>query len=347
MCMSWPTSSHSKENFSLTVSYFLTYPHQRLPSLSPQQYLDALMRNRGYPVTPIKSLETAFYNKPSTLQKASYHIYLIEAAKEDPIIFRRLLEAGLSPNPCNTHSESLLHTVCRRALNASLRVLIDCGTELRVCDDYGRTPLHDAMWCSEPAPATVDTIMRHTETSWYLFHMLDSRGSTPLGYIRREHWAEWIQYLEARKDEYWPKVKHHQPAPDHPAIVKDAAHSRPRPDPEHALSPELATMVASGKMTPAEVAIMMLEEEDSDDDESFDEADSDYDSEDDDSDFDSRYDSDNMSIDEESVQGLIHNLAPPRAVESDHSSVSTMAEFGDVLKSLSSKGARTPMAWCK
>lgn len=117
-----------------------------------------------------------------------------------------------------------------------------------------------------------------------LFHMTDSRGAVPLSYVRREHWPLWIKFLEAKKDAWWPiKTEEDMPAP----LIEMAPNERPLPEPDNALTMELAGMVASGVISPEEA--MLLKEDDSD---------GDYSDSDDDSDDSSGYDSDEDSDDE-------------------------------------------------
>ena len=214
--------------------------------------------------------------------------------------------------------------VCRRGDADLLQIMLDVGSTVQVADDYGRTPLHDACWAATPSFDTVELIADRDIT---LFHMTDSRGAVPLSYVRREHWPEWIEFLENKKDKWWPPVT----GADEPSMLVDVApNERPVPMPENALSIELAGMVASGVMSPAEAR--MLQEEDDDDEEMDDsdgESDSDDDSEsDDDSDSDdddSEYDSDDdSSIEDEEFAGL----------------GMTMADMDDILKRVNYSNAQ-------
>ncbi len=63
--------------------------------------------------------------------------------KSDKEMIRSLLRLGLSPNPCNKFGESIIHMVCRCGNLGLLEVFMEYGCSLQVCDDFGRTPLHD------------------------------------------------------------------------------------------------------------------------------------------------------------------------------------------------------------
>jgi hypothetical protein len=128
--------------------------------------------------------------------------------------------------------------------------------------------------------------------------MTDSRGAVPLSYVRREHWPQWIEFLESKKDTWWPPIT----GEDSPSFLVDVApNEKPIPEPKNALSVELAGMVASGVMSANEARILQ-EEGDTVDNTEYD-SDEVSDSEDDesDSDDDSSYDSDYDSDDDESM----------------------------------------------
>jgi len=314
---------------SQQISTPTTHTHtqsQRLPTLTPQQYLDALCRTRGYNTERYPTLQGAFHNRPTPLQLASYDIYLINLVKSGNVAaVQALLDAGISPNPCNRYGESLLHMVCRQGHAAMLELLIQAGACLQVVDDYGRTPLHDACWGAEPnfdcvrlllnASGGDDCEDNNNNNNTSFFYMTDKRGAEPLSYVRREHWAAWIEFLESVKNEYWPHKKKkntgdattaavvvaHPPPPR----TLQAPNSRPIPDPANALPTEMARLLVQGKMTPDEVAYLMVAE---DDDGSSDLEDSDFS---DDSDFEDDDDEDGSEMDAEEMAAILHSLNLP------------------------------------
>ncbi|KAI2501371.1 hypothetical protein MHU86_13107 [Fragilaria crotonensis] len=217
--------------------------------LSPQVFLDTMLKSRGYSTQNFCSLEGAYYCKPTALQQASYGIRLIEAIRRsDEIVLQKMLQAGLSPNPCNSFGESIVHMLCRRGDYKLLKLFKEHGCSLQVTDDFGRTPLHDACWTTEPPFDIVDMILT---TDRRLLHLVDCRGSSPLSYVSRNNWEKWIAYLQSRADTYWPprnvaKVGD-EPAPP---FCWEAQHSRPIPDPPNAISIEAAkTLVSLGEVS--------------------------------------------------------------------------------------------------
>lgn len=223
--------------------------------ISPQVYLDEVMQSRGYSTKKYKTLQTAYHNKPSQLQNASYDLHLIGIVKrgnaED---LDEILRSGVSPNPCNTYGESLVHMVCRRGDQKLLQIMIQNGCDIQVADDYGRTPLHDACWAASPAFETV-TMLLDKDPS--LFLMTDCRGSLPLSYVRKEHWNEWIDFIDSKKDVYWPNlIQCDDKASSIPTNISEYCamnpNTRPLPDPMNALPLDLANKVAAGTLTPQE-----------------------------------------------------------------------------------------------
>jgi hypothetical protein len=222
-----------------------------LTELSPQTFLDEMIQARGYSTASFCSLDGGYYCKPTALQKASYGVKILQAVRtSDEGLLKRMLDCGLSPNPCNTFGESVVHMVCRRGDSKLLNILLDAGCSLQVTDDFGRTPLHDACWTAEPSFACVELIL---DTDERLLHIVDCRGSSPLSYVRREHWIQWVEFFKGRADKYWaPRNICEQGEEAPPVLVLVPPHSRPVPDPKNAISVDLAAFISSGKLEPEE-----------------------------------------------------------------------------------------------
>lgn len=240
-----------------------------------------MVRSRGYSTTRYPTLETGYYNAtPSELQISSYDAYFIKLVKScssttpatstNRELVQKILHCGISPNPCNSHSESLVHTICRCGDVALLQCMIDAGSCMTVCDDYGRTPLHDACWFTgnnsndddDPNKNTIFDIvallLQNSSTEGtYMFYMTDCRGYAPLQYVTKQYWRIWIEWLEANKDIYWPrrnKIVDGEQAPSPLSFVPP--NTIPTPIPAKPLSPELAHMVVSGRIKPEEAVIL-------------------------------------------------------------------------------------------
>ena len=110
----------------------------------PQAKFHLKLKERGYSPRNFASKRSAYYNKPTEHQLASYGGAILEVVRQNKVEeFRRMLEAGLSPNACNEHGESLLHMVCRHGKVDLFRVLIAYDVDIQQTDDYGRTPVSD------------------------------------------------------------------------------------------------------------------------------------------------------------------------------------------------------------
>jgi Ankyrin repeats (many copies) len=162
--------------------------------------------------------------------------------------------------------------VCRLGSLELLQVMLDAGCDVQISDDYGRTPLHDACWAAEPA---LDVVQLLLDQDPRLLFMVDARGAVPLSYVQNQHYSVWIEFLSSHKEVFWP----HRPSRDRqdpPPLTLMAPHSRPVRDPDNALSLDLARMVASGRLSPEEVAMLQEDDDDDDDDEDEEEDDEDF-----------------------------------------------------------------------
>jgi hypothetical protein len=128
-------------------------------------------------------------------QHKSYAHDLINAVRAQDIdALRKWKLNGRSLQAANRFGESLLHMACRRGFTNVVKFFIDeAGLNLWIRDDFGRTPLHDACWTSDPAPDLVKYIIDKEPD---MLFVSDKRGHTPLDYVRREHWKIWIDFLE-------------------------------------------------------------------------------------------------------------------------------------------------------
>lgn len=191
-----------------------------LPSLltgPPEAYLHGMLRERGYSVNFIASLSSRFYTAPTTDQMQSYDIELVRAIRScDVGSLERLRASGRSMAACNKYGESILHMACRRSDFVVLQFLLASGASIGVSDDFGRTPLHDACWTTEPCFEVVQCLLdREPE----LLFAKDLRGSSPLQYVRQEHWAWWCAFFDYKKEAYWPTSGGHAPSTAAPSFM--------------------------------------------------------------------------------------------------------------------------------
>jgi Ankyrin repeats (3 copies) len=264
-------------------------------------YLDAMIRSRGYETKTYESLKCAYTLTATPLQTASYSVHLLTVAKEGDVpSFRALMQAGLSPNPCNHLGESLLHAIGRLGNADLLQVMLDAGCDVRVADGLGRTPLHDACWSDE---ACLDVVEKLLDRDPSLLYIADCTNTVPLSYVPAKHWALYIEFLRSKQDVYWPAgVDQRQPVLSE--LTQQEPSTRQLPDPANALTIPMAKMVASGRMSTMEAELL-------------------------------RYDCSESSADDDFVNGSGEGSILPTHDDEAEFSVSFFAsEFDDILKSL-------------
>jgi ankyrin repeat protein len=130
---------------------------------------------------------------------AAYDQDVITAVREGDIDTLREMHENGRPLQCsNKFGESLIHMACRRGLTDVVRFLIkEAGVTLRVKDDVGRSPLHDAFWSSEPNFDLLDLLIEHDAD---LLLVQDNRGDLPIKYARQNQWDAWRSYLLNRRE---------------------------------------------------------------------------------------------------------------------------------------------------
>lgn len=216
---------------------------------SPQDCLDRILSLQGYGKAPrIEADDAQYETVPSPLQLASFGTELVQAIHTSNVDkLGRLLETGLSPNPCNKFRDSIVDLVCKRANAPIFQCLVDHGCDLRVCDGFGRTPLHHCCWASEFSAEIAEVIIRR---DWQQLLIEDKRGQTPLEYVRPDQASDWIEFLEDNRDRFFPIGGSIPP-------IQSMKNTRPDnhlPDPPNALPIKLAAAVSSGQLSLEELA---------------------------------------------------------------------------------------------
>lgn len=158
------------------------------------------------PVEFLRSLfpkdESRYISRPCTVDPDNFEAYDMESVQairaKDVGKLRELLEDGKCFDACNRNGETLLHLACRRGDVATVKFLIDeAQVQTDVCDDMGRTILHDICWRPTPDFELMDTVIRILSPDTLL--AADRRGHTPFDYARREHWGKWMTFLHEKQ----------------------------------------------------------------------------------------------------------------------------------------------------
>jgi hypothetical protein len=79
--------------------------------------------------------------------------------------------------------------------------MIDCGASVQTCDHFGRTPLHFVCWSADSSFASFETIV---SLDGDMLCATDKVGKTPLEYISSDKWDCWNQFLNDKKNIFWP-----------------------------------------------------------------------------------------------------------------------------------------------
>lgn len=221
---------------------------------SPQDVLERILSDRGYgkgaSSIRCKAEDTCYDFRPSPLQLASFGTELVKAIHNSDVEkLDELLGTGISPNPCNQFRDSIVDLVCKRGNAPIFGCLVKHGCDLRVCDGFGRTPLHHCCWASDFSLEIAEIILRADRQQLL---MEDKRGQTPLEYVRPDQAQEWIEFLEEQADMLFPRGGSLPPIVNVKASRKDGQ----IPDPPNCLPVPLATAVSSGNITPKELAEM-------------------------------------------------------------------------------------------
>ncbi|CAJ1955127.1 unnamed protein product [Cylindrotheca closterium] len=217
---------------------------------SPQQKLEELLQKAGIVgFRRVKADEAEYEVVPSALQLASFGTRVVKAVHtSDEKALSELMKCGLSPNPCNQFRDSILDLVCKRGNFVIFDCLIQHGTDLQTMDGFGRTPLHHCCWASSFCRPIVDAILERDPMQLMIE---DKRGQTPLEYVRADLASDWIHYLESSLHKYWGNTIPTLSSP------KAKRPSGTLPDPPNAMPVNLAAMVSSGKLLPAQVIPMI------------------------------------------------------------------------------------------
>lgn len=215
----------------------------------PHEWLMEVFTQRGYCTKSFCSLDTSYYVKPTAAQQASYGIKLVQLCRTNNLEeCKKLMECGLSYNPCNRFGESIIHMACRRGNAELVKFLLDRGCDVQTCDDFGRTPLHDACWTNEPNFTLVEMLLGK---DLRLLNITDCRGATPLAYVKRENWNKWKQFFASKVEIYWaPRDVEKDGEECVPALALMPPCSRDFQEPNNLLPVELAKELSGGTITP-------------------------------------------------------------------------------------------------
>lgn len=185
---------------SLPIITDAVLPDPKETKVDPDEYLLLLVKALyGVELKPRGGLELGEeYFKPITdAQQAAYTMEVLTPARDNDVkTLKELVEkkGPQSVNCVNRFGESLLNLACRRGFKDVAEFLLsdEINLDVRLKDDFGRTPLHDACWHPQPQLEICEWLLKRDPS---LLLVTDKRGSTPFAYARAEHHATWRQFL--------------------------------------------------------------------------------------------------------------------------------------------------------
>eukprot|EP01038_Epipyxis_sp_PR26KG_P013338 gene13338-17890_t len=178
-------------------------PFGKSTPIPPEQFFVKLLSSRGYKFDVVISSQ---YKKiPTQKQMNDYNNQLVWAVRTSNLEQVKKLhsEHGMSMSACNKFSESIVHMACRRSNFEIVEYLLQNGADISIVDDYGRNPLHDACWRTDPRFDIVSLLL---DKDLNILRYVDRHGCIPLRYVKEEHWIQWCGFLFYLRDRYWPKL---------------------------------------------------------------------------------------------------------------------------------------------
>jgi ankyrin repeat protein len=196
------SSSSSNDSFSdekrKRLDLVLGFPLKERYT-NPLDFIRAVFRSNGYDAKVEVSTSSDLFQEPTEEAIAAYSQEVVKATRERNIDeLRRIYQSGKTLNCCNRFGESLMHMACRRGLADVVRFMVEeANCSLFVRDDYGRTAMHDAAWSPQPNFELIDILINYAPE---LLLFSDVRGHTPFSYVRKEHWQDWIDFFDQRRE---------------------------------------------------------------------------------------------------------------------------------------------------
>ena len=175
-------------------------PDPKTKDVDPDEYLIQLVEAL-YGVSPktkpALDLKDYFQKQDTEAQMAAYSMQVCTVTRENDVNKLKAYHDanGVQSLDCfNRFGEGLLNMTCRRGFKEIVHFLLSPPVSLsvRVRDDYGRTPMHDACWNPEPQLDICTWICQQDPS---LFLVTDKRGFTPFQYARKGDWHVWRQFL--------------------------------------------------------------------------------------------------------------------------------------------------------
>lgn len=172
---------------------------------NPVELAKKIIESHGFKANVVPTLSVDnFFEEITQDHIDGYDTEMTSAIRSEDIDkLKELKEKGRQMQCSNRFGESTMHMACRRGSAHIVQFLMDeCSCSIRLRDDFGRTPLHDACWTPQ---AEYEVVRLLIEAEPHLLLTSDKRGHTPLDYVRRESWEAWCRFLNENRDILVPR----------------------------------------------------------------------------------------------------------------------------------------------
>jgi hypothetical protein len=114
--------------------------------VKPEECVERIIQKSGISMRSM-NVDSEYFLPIEKQQHSSYPQAALAARNEDLPLLKKLHEEGHNLQCSNKFGESIIHIICRRGRDDILDFLVsEVDVSLRLRDDLGRTPLHDAAW---------------------------------------------------------------------------------------------------------------------------------------------------------------------------------------------------------
>ena len=173
---------------------------------TPDACLRAILQGVSAPTFKSETWE-GYFTAITSARQTAYNLNVSQAIRADKVsVLEQLHAQGTPLDSCNSYGESMIHLACRLGRLEIIKFLVDvAGVSIRVRDDAGRTPLHDACWTNKPNYELIQFLL---DTSPELLFITDKRGFTAFRYIPPCCWQEWCAFLQDKQSFLRGKLNH-------------------------------------------------------------------------------------------------------------------------------------------
>lgn len=167
-----------------------------------ETFLTNLLKRRGYSYEKKPAIDSQ-YKRPITQREIqNYSSDLLNAIHfSDMSSLRNEYAEKKQIFACNHFGESTLHYAAKKSNHRVVHLILSAEDSPLVVDDFGRSPLCDALWAINPSFSVIEQILDHAID---LIYLTDVRGFTPLSYMRKENQIKLCLFFYSRREKYWP-----------------------------------------------------------------------------------------------------------------------------------------------